>query len=162
MCSSQFNDSCTHRPLEKDQISSCECTTHQNLKTTGPSKKITIESSQLQTDDSYKQEPFQDASLSSINTVKEFNSKKLNARIGLLHDWSIRPFTAMIRFYQLYISPLTPPTCRFTPTCSNYALGAYRHFGLWGGTWRTLNRLLRCHPWHPGGYDPVISHEKKN
>jgi hypothetical protein len=61
----------------------------------------------------------------------------------------------LIRLYQRFISPLFPPSCRFQPTCSNYAIDAYRLHGLFGGTWRTIYRLGRCHPWHPGGHDPV-------
>lgn len=79
-----------------------------------------------------------------------------------IHTYSVKPFVSLIRLYQRYISPLKPAVCRFTPTCSQYALEAYQHFGVFGGTWRTLNRLLRCHPWHAGGYDPVIPYEKKN
>jgi putative membrane protein insertion efficiency factor len=60
-----------------------------------------------------------------------------------------------IQGYRHYISPLFPPTCRFTPTCSQYALGTIRAFGVWKGSWLALKRILRCHPFHPGGYDPV-------
>ena len=61
----------------------------------------------------------------------------------------------MIRFYQLCVSPFTPPACRFTPTCSNYAVEAiYRH-GACVGTWLALKRLARCHPWGGMGDDPV-------
>ncbi|MFC7370807.1 membrane protein insertion efficiency factor YidD [Fictibacillus iocasae] len=61
----------------------------------------------------------------------------------------------MIRFYQRFISPLTPPSCRFYPTCSHYGLEAYRRFGVIKGTWLTLRRILRCNPLHPGGVDHV-------
>ncbi|MCA9559546.1 MAG: membrane protein insertion efficiency factor YidD [Myxococcales bacterium] len=61
----------------------------------------------------------------------------------------------LIRFYQRAISPWLPASCRFTPTCSQYAIDAYRAHGALGGTWRTVRRLGRCHPWHPGGFDPV-------
>lgn len=60
-----------------------------------------------------------------------------------------------IRSYRQFISPLFPPTCRFQPTCSQYALEAIERFGPWRGSWLALRRLLRCHPFHPGGYDPV-------
>ena len=69
--------------------------------------------------------------------------------------------TLPIHFYRRYISPLTPPSCRFIPTCSQYALDAYRIHGVFTGTWLTLTRILRCHPWHSGGYDPVVPHEQK-
>jgi uncharacterized protein len=61
----------------------------------------------------------------------------------------------IIRFYQRFISPLTPPMCRFHPTCSNYALEAIRVWGPVRGTWMGALRILRCHPFHPGGHDPV-------
>ena len=64
-------------------------------------------------------------------------------------------FIWIIKGYQSFISPLFPPTCRFRPTCSQYALVAMRKFGAIRGSWLTLKRLLRCHPFHPGGYDPV-------
>jgi putative membrane protein insertion efficiency factor len=63
--------------------------------------------------------------------------------------------TLLIRIYQWTVSPLLGPRCRFHPSCSNYALQAIQRFGLLRGSWLTLRRLGRCHPWHPGGYDPV-------
>lgn len=60
-----------------------------------------------------------------------------------------------IRFYQLCISPLFPPSCRFTPTCSEYARQALIKHGVVKGLWLALRRLLRCHPWGGHGYDPV-------
>lgn len=60
-----------------------------------------------------------------------------------------------IRFYQLSISPLLPPSCRFTPTCSQYAIEAIRRHGPLKGLWLALRRLSRCHPWGGSGYDPV-------
>ncbi|WP_239733280.1 membrane protein insertion efficiency factor YidD [Mammaliicoccus sp. J-M41] len=64
-------------------------------------------------------------------------------------------FIKLIRLYQRYISPLTPPTCRFQPTCSNYAVEAISEYGVIKGTWLGTKRILKCHPFHPGGYDPV-------
>ncbi|MDR6225367.1 membrane protein insertion efficiency factor YidD [Desmospora profundinema] len=61
----------------------------------------------------------------------------------------------LIRFYQRVISPLTPPTCRFAPTCSQYGLIAISRYGFWKGGWLTAKRIAKCHPFHPGGYDPV-------
>lgn len=61
---------------------------------------------------------------------------------------------AVIRGYQTFISPLTGPSCRFTPTCSSYAIGAIRKHGPIRGSWAAVKRICRCHPWNPGGYDP--------
>ena len=60
-----------------------------------------------------------------------------------------------IKFYQRCISPFTPPVCRFTPTCSNYAIEAIKKHGPFKGTWLAVKRILRCHPWGGSGYDPV-------
>ena len=65
------------------------------------------------------------------------------------------PLIALVRFYQICISPLKPPTCRFTPTCSAYAIQALRKHGPIKGLYLTIKRLLRCHPWGGSGYDPV-------
>ena len=67
----------------------------------------------------------------------------------------IRLLTAPIRFYRRHISPLTPPACRFTPTCSQYAIEAIEKHGPIRGLWLAVRRLLRCHPWGGSGYDPV-------
>jgi uncharacterized protein len=61
----------------------------------------------------------------------------------------------LIRWYQTCISPLTPPSCRYTPTCSQYALEAIQKYGVLRGGWLALKRLSRCHPWGGSGYDPV-------
>jgi putative membrane protein insertion efficiency factor len=61
----------------------------------------------------------------------------------------------IIRAYQVLISPLFPSSCRFAPTCSQYAAEALRRYGVWRGLGLTLRRLARCHPFHPGGWDPV-------
>ena len=66
----------------------------------------------------------------------------------------------MVRFYRSHISPMRPPCCRYTPTCSQYALEAIEIHGALKGGWLSLCRILRCHPFHKGGYDPVP--EKKN
>jgi len=60
-----------------------------------------------------------------------------------------------IRIYQLAISPLLPPSCRYQPSCSAYAIEALQRHGLLRGAWLTLRRLGRCHPWGGSGYDPV-------
>jgi putative membrane protein insertion efficiency factor len=64
---------------------------------------------------------------------------------------------AAIRVYQATLSPMISlfgPACRFEPSCSRYMIGALRKYGLVRGVWKGVGRLLRCHPWHPGGYDP--------
>ncbi len=68
---------------------------------------------------------------------------------------AIFPFIALIKFYRVCISPLKPPACRFTPTCSEYALQAFRKHGPFKGLVLTVWRLLRCNPWGGSGYDPV-------
>ncbi len=67
----------------------------------------------------------------------------------------IFPFIILIKTYQIIISPLFPPSCRFTPTCSQYALEAYKRHGLFKGSFLTLKRLSMCHPWGGKGHDPV-------
>jgi len=73
--------------------------------------------------------------------------------------WAVVPLTwlfiAFIRFYQKFVSPGLPPSCRFEPSCSAYALEAVQRYGAFKGAWLGLRRLVRCHPWHPGGHDPV-------
>ncbi|MEH7097650.1 membrane protein insertion efficiency factor YidD [Neobacillus vireti] len=64
-------------------------------------------------------------------------------------------FILLIRFYQVVISPIKPPSCRFYPTCSQYGLDAIQRFGAIKGGWLTIKRISKCHPFHPGGVDPV-------
>jgi uncharacterized protein len=61
----------------------------------------------------------------------------------------------MVRGYKLLISPILPPSCRFSPTCSEYSLEAIEKYGALKGFWLTIKRVIRCNPWNPGGYDPV-------
>lgn len=70
-----------------------------------------------------------------------------------------RLLIGLVRLYQYLISPLLGPRCRFHPSCSHYAIEAVETHGAWRGGWLALRRLLRCHPWHPGGYDPVPMHK---
>ena len=59
-----------------------------------------------------------------------------------------------VRGYQLILRPILPASCRFTPSCSEYFIGAVRKYGPIVGPWKGVCRIARCHPWHPGGYDP--------
>lgn len=61
----------------------------------------------------------------------------------------------LIRGYQIFISPLFPRTCRFYPTCSAYFIQALEKYGVFKGSYLGIKRILKCHPWNPGGYDPV-------
>lgn len=70
-------------------------------------------------------------------------------------------FIGLIRFYQLAISPFTPATCRFHPTCSAYAIEAFRRFGFFKGGILTIKRISKCHPFHPGGVDYVPEKSEK-
>jgi uncharacterized protein len=72
-----------------------------------------------------------------------------------MRRWPGLILIALVRGYQLLISPLMGSRCRFYPSCSQYALEALRTHGALAGSWMTLRRLLRCHPLHPGGFDPV-------
>jgi len=64
--------------------------------------------------------------------------------------------TGSIRLYQYALSPFLGPRCRFYPSCSDYALESFHEHGLARATWLTFHRLMRCHPWSSGGYDPVL------
>lgn len=66
-----------------------------------------------------------------------------------------------IKLYQYLISPLIKPCCRYYPSCSQYADSAIKEYGIAKGTWMACKRLARCHPWAPGGYDPVIPNNEK-
>jgi hypothetical protein len=60
-----------------------------------------------------------------------------------------------VRAYQYLLRPMLGANCRFAPSCSDYALEAIERHGAWKGSWLAVRRILRCHPYHPGGYDPV-------
>ncbi|MDE6878514.1 MAG: membrane protein insertion efficiency factor YidD [Odoribacter sp.] len=85
-------------------------------------------------------------------------SQNCNKRKSLV-SWLKRGLAAIlmlpIKFYQYCISPLKPSCCRYTPTCSEYALQALRKYGPFKGSWLALKRILSCHPWGGNGYDPV-------
>jgi putative membrane protein insertion efficiency factor len=69
--------------------------------------------------------------------------------------WPRRLAMLLIRGYQRGISPVLPQSCRFSPSCSQYTLEAIERYGIFRGGWLGARRLLRCHPFHPGGFDPV-------
>ncbi len=83
----------------------------------------------------------------NLGSFEKFRAVARNAAIA--------PFIWLIKFYRVCISPLKPPTCRFTPTCSEYALQAFRKHGPFKGLVLTVWRILRCNPWGGSGYDPV-------
>jgi len=74
----------------------------------------------------------------------------------MIKKFTVRPALILIRAYQYIISPMLGPTCRFYPTCSEYAYQAIERYGLLKGSFLSLKRILRCHPFHPGGIDPVV------
>jgi len=71
------------------------------------------------------------------------------------------PFIVLIRFYQYVISPLTPASCRYHPTCSQYSVQAIKEWGVIKGGWMALKRIASCHPWGGSGHDPVPKRKKK-
>ena len=68
---------------------------------------------------------------------------------------AVRAVVFVIRLYRHMVSPLRPATCRFVPTCSQYAVDALIEYGLIRGSWLAATRLAKCGPWHPGGWDPI-------
>lgn len=77
------------------------------------------------------------------------------------HEFAKEGLIILIHLYQHTFSTLFGPCCRFTPSCSSYALLAIRRFGIMGGAQLIFKRLIKCHPFHPGGYDPVPETNKK-
>ena len=75
----------------------------------------------------------------------------LAARSGMMQAATL----ALIRFYQRFLSPLLGSNCRYYPTCSHYTYQAIEKYGVHKGGWMGMRRIARCHPWHPGGFDPV-------
>ena len=95
-------------------------------------------------------------SVRSLLYQKNLLGMKQNKICNLLKKVAIFPFILLIRFYQVCLSPLKGgPSCRFTPTCSQYALEAFRKHGPFKGLYLSVRRILRCHPWGGHGYDPV-------
>ncbi len=81
--------------------------------------------------------------------------KKKNNFKTILKKIAIAPFILLIRFYQVCISPLKAPSCRYTPTCSQYSLQAFKKHGPFKGLYLSVKRILSCNPWGGSGYDPV-------
>jgi hypothetical protein len=77
-------------------------------------------------------------------------------------EWAKQGLIILIHLYKYTFSTLLGPCCRFTPCCSSYALLSIQRFGVIEGVWLTLRRLIKCHPFHPGGYDPVPEIIKKS
>jgi hypothetical protein len=80
---------------------------------------------------------------------------KMQQMIKKIFQLLAMPLILLIKIYQLLISPLFPPSCRFTPTCSEYTLEALKKYGILKGGWLSFRRIIRCHPWGSSGYDPV-------
>lgn len=74
----------------------------------------------------------------------------------------VAPLLVLVRLYQRWVSPALPQTCRFYPSCSAYGVTALQRFGPITGSWLTVKRLVRCHPWNPGGVDHVPSRNKSS
>jgi len=73
----------------------------------------------------------------------------------VVKKWLAYPFIFLVKFYQKAISPLTPATCRYSPTCSQYSLTALQKYGVFKGGWMSLKRIASCNPWGGSGHDPV-------
>jgi putative membrane protein insertion efficiency factor len=109
--------------------------------------------------DVWKRESHEDRGAAAVGNSEFGNSQSANAGAKAERPQPVSRVaqSAMlaIRFYQRCVSPFTPPSCRFYPSCSHYAYGSIQRFGLWRGGWMGLKRICKCHPFHPGGYDPV-------
>lgn len=81
-------------------------------------------------------------------------------RAAMVRQLPARIAIFLIDLYRTYVSPLRQPTCRFMPTCSQYAVEALAEYGLLKGGWLTVVRLAKCGPWHPGGWDPIPERHK--
>jgi putative membrane protein insertion efficiency factor len=88
-------------------------------------------------------------------TLRVTRSEELSLVRTEVRHWPRRLALLAIKVYRDRVSPALPPTCRFWPSCSEYAYEAVEKYGLLRGGWLAVKRLLRCHPFNPGGYDPV-------
>jgi|GEM_PF-288215 len=93
------------------------------------------------------------------STQNTGNRKSIPELIQKAVQWIL---IKLVRFYQLTISPYLGPSCRHTPSCSNYMIGAIREWGAVIGVWMGLKRLVKCHPWGTSGYDPVPKRNESN
>lgn len=83
------------------------------------------------------------------------NLDKLYTLLFSINKFISKIFICLILIYQKYISPLKGPTCRFYPTCSQYSIEAFKKYGVFKGMYLSIKRILKCHPFNPGGYDPL-------
>ncbi|MDY0781632.1 membrane protein insertion efficiency factor YidD [Tenacibaculum sp. IB213877] len=97
-----------------------------------------------------------------MNHKKSSNKSKHFVPLKGIGGFIAYPFILLVRFYQVAISPFTPATCRYTPTCSHYTIEALQKHGLFYGGWLSLKRIFSCHPWGGSGYDPVPEKKEKN
>ena len=81
---------------------------------------------------------------------------KENSQLGVFTEMVREAMLLLLRVYKWMLSPLLPPSCRYVPSCSEYALEAVDRFGVIKGSWMTVLRVLRCHPFVKGGFDPVV------
>lgn len=99
--------------------------------------------------------PMSSTSLAAPSCVAADEQSAPNLRIAPSGSLLARASMALLWLYQASVSPFLGPACRFSPRCSDYGRGAIGRYGAWRGGWLTLKRLSRCHPWHPGGCDPI-------
>ncbi len=90
-----------------------------------------------------------------LKTAKKVPTSHLIKSKYMLKKILIFPFIVLIKAYQSFISPLLKPSCRFTPTCSHYAIESLTKYGVFKGIILTIKRISKCHPWGKSGYDPV-------
>jgi len=90
-----------------------------------------------------------------LKTVKKAPPSNWTNFKRMLKKVLIFPFVVLIKFYQSFISPLLAPSCRFTPTCSHYALESLTKYGVFKGVILIIRRISKCHPWGKSGYDPL-------
>ncbi|MFH5211136.1 membrane protein insertion efficiency factor YidD [Antrihabitans sp. NCIMB 15449] len=82
-------------------------------------------------------------------------AQRLQTTVAFVRNAPVRSLVFLVELYRTYVSPTRMPTCRFTPTCSEYAVDSLREWGVVRGLALTVVRLAKCAPWHPGGWDPV-------